>query len=77
MVFQSYALYPHMGNCLLQMDDLHGSVDIFRELIQSYPDDSASHFNLANVLEEIGEYEESLAVMRWAIELYPDFSAAR
>lgn len=48
----------------------------FRQIVALDPDDYFSHYGLASVLFEEGDYEEAVTEFREALRLKPDYSAA-
>ncbi|MFY9730386.1 MAG: hypothetical protein WB723_11475 [Candidatus Acidiferrales bacterium] len=52
--------------------DLEKTRDAYQLLAQTYPRDSAVHFNLGNVYQGLGQLEEGLAEARESLRLDPD-----
>jgi tetratricopeptide (TPR) repeat protein len=52
--------------------DLEKARDAYELLAQTYPRDSAAHFNLGNVYQGLGQLEEGLAEARESLRLDPD-----
>ena len=52
--------------------DLEKARDAYELLVQTYPRDSAAHFNLGNVYHGLGQLEEGLAEARESLRLDPD-----
>ena len=53
--------------------DLEKARDAYELLAQTYPRDSAAHFNLGNVYQGLGQLEEGLAEARESLRLDPEF----
>lgn len=52
--------------------DLEKTRDAYQLIVQTYPRDSAAHFNLGNVYQGLGQLEEGLAEARESLRLDPD-----
>jgi tetratricopeptide (TPR) repeat protein len=52
--------------------DLEKARDAYQLIVQTYPRDSAAHFNLGNVYQGLGQLEEGLAEARESLRLDPN-----
>jgi predicted TPR repeat methyltransferase len=62
---------------LIDLGQNREAIDCFRELLELFPESSNSHYNLANLLQDIGNFAAAGVHYRRALALDPDHAAAR
>jgi Flp pilus assembly protein TadD len=83
--FQPYAIEPHpneelllrLGFCQVASGKLIAGRDTYRGLVQLHPGSFRGHYNLGNVLSELGDRAGAGAAYRQALTVNPAYEPAR
>jgi tetratricopeptide (TPR) repeat protein len=69
-------LRSELGNILVDQGRHEEAIESFREVVASYPELAAPHYNLARALKRQGQTEEALQHYRTALQLQPNYPEA-